>query len=86
MKDLMKCFEGSPSQSLIRFSRSSITFKVTSYFSVAKKCSRMCGARAGGFPGLFFSLSNGYFFMALPKSSYLPRLPVFFFFFLFSHN
>ena len=71
MKDLMKCFEGSPSQS-------SITFKVTSYFSVAKKCSRMRGARADEFPGLFFSLSN-IFFMALPKLSYLPRLPVFFF-------
>ena len=74
MKDLLKCFEGSPSQSSI-----TVTFKVTSYFSVAKKCSRMCSARAGGFPGLFFSLSNGYFFMALPKSSYLPRLPVFLF-------
>ena len=53
MTDFMKCFEGSPSQS-------SITFKVTSYFSVAKKCSRMGDARADGFPGLLFSLSNRY--------------------------
>ena len=72
MKDLMKCFEGSPSQS-------SITFKVTSYFSVAKKCSRMRSARADEFPGLLFSLSN-IIFMALPKLSYLPRLPVLFLF------
>ena len=74
MKDLIKCFEGSPL-------RSSITFKVTSYFTVAKKCSRMSGARADGFPGLFFSLSN-IFFMALPKSSYL-QTSRFFCFFLF---
>ena len=54
MKDLDTCFEGLPSQS-------SITFKVTSYFTVAKKCSRTSGARADGYPRLFFSLSNGYF-------------------------
>ena len=77
MKDLMKCFEGSPS-------RSSITFKVTSYFSVAKKFSRICAARADGFPGLCFSLSNGYL-LWICRSRHICQ-DFLFFFFLFSHN
>ena len=52
---------------------------MTPYFSVAQKCSRICGARPYGFQEFFFSLLNSYSFMALPKSTYLPRLSDFFF-------
>ena len=55
IKDLINGLEGpAPSQSLM-------TFKMTPYFSVAQRCSRVCGARAYGFQGFFFSLSNRYF-------------------------